>query len=193
MRRQCLFVQAIHFNEGRKATPAAATGRRCRARCDRPVAFGYTWLAVSLIIMTKEIIKTSSDRKCPIPKRGSQKATRHRPGRAVSRVARTDKMTIRREREREREYRSPLCSPASRQPAGPRCSRTSRTTSTHHRRRDYDYLLRRTDAWLVAHDPNPSALAVTTCRLPNKALDDVSLPVKKTPVHPSIALTCRCR
>ena len=35
---------------------------------------------------------------------------------------------------------------------------------------------------------NPRALAVTTCRVPNSALDEVSLPVKKTPVQPSIAL-----
>ena len=35
---------------------------------------------------------------------------------------------------------------------------------------------------------NPSALAVTTCRVPNNALEDVSLPVRNTPVHPSIAL-----
>ncbi len=35
---------------------------------------------------------------------------------------------------------------------------------------------------------NPRVLAVTTCKVPNKALDGVSLPVKKTPVHPIIAL-----
>ena len=35
---------------------------------------------------------------------------------------------------------------------------------------------------------NPSVFAVTTCRLPNSAFDEVSLPVRKTPVQPSIAL-----
>ena len=33
-----------------------------------------------------------------------------------------------------------------------------------------------------------SAFAVTTCKLPNSALADVSLPVRNTPSHPSIAL-----
>ena len=32
------------------------------------------------------------------------------------------------------------------------------------------------------------AVAVTTCRLPNSAFADVSLPVRKTPSHPSVAL-----
>ena len=34
----------------------------------------------------------------------------------------------------------------------------------------------------------PSALAVTTCRLPNSALADVSLPVRNTPSQPTTAL-----
>ncbi len=33
-----------------------------------------------------------------------------------------------------------------------------------------------------------SALAVTTCNVPNSAFDEVSLPVRNTPVHPSMAL-----
>ena len=35
---------------------------------------------------------------------------------------------------------------------------------------------------------SPSALAVTTCRLPKSALADVSLPVRNTPSHPRTAL-----
>ncbi|MEZ5286404.1 MAG: hypothetical protein R2712_16660 [Vicinamibacterales bacterium] len=31
-------------------------------------------------------------------------------------------------------------------------------------------------------------MAVTTCRLPNSALAEVSLPVRKTPSHPTTAL-----
>ena len=34
----------------------------------------------------------------------------------------------------------------------------------------------------------PSALAVTTCRLPKSALADVSLPVRNTPSQPTTAL-----
>ena len=37
----------------------------------------------------------------------------------------------------------------------------------------------------------PSLLAVTTCMVPNKALAEVSLPVRKTPSQPSIALKIR--
>ena len=35
---------------------------------------------------------------------------------------------------------------------------------------------------------SPSALAVTTCSVPKSAFDDVSLPVRNTPVQPSMAL-----
>ena len=43
-----------------------------------------------------------------------------------------------------------------------------------------------TDA--VSTGLRPSAFAVTTCRLPKRALAEVSLPVKNTPSHPTTAL-----
>ena len=43
-----------------------------------------------------------------------------------------------------------------------------------------------TDA--VSTGLSPIWFAVITCRLPNKALADVSLPVRKTPSQPRIAL-----
>ena len=43
-----------------------------------------------------------------------------------------------------------------------------------------------TDA--VSTGLRPSAFAVTTCRLPNSALADVSLPVRNTPSQPTTAL-----
>ena len=35
---------------------------------------------------------------------------------------------------------------------------------------------------------SPTSFAVTTCNVPNNAFDEVSLPVRKTPVQPSMAL-----
>ena len=43
-----------------------------------------------------------------------------------------------------------------------------------------------TDA--VSTGLRPSAVAVTTCRFPNSAFADVSLPVRKTPSQPTTAL-----
>ena len=40
----------------------------------------------------------------------------------------------------------------------------------------------------ISAGSSPSELAVTTCRLPNSAFAEVSLPVRNTASHPSIAL-----